>query len=82
VKNEEYLDELLKEMNGNSNVPEEHTREEGIVDNYDKELEGINEEEFLREFEKSLGEDLDTDLETEFSKGNESNGDLGKMSSA
>lgn len=75
---EEYLDELLKEMNGNSNVPEEHTREEGIVDNYDKELEGINEEEFLREFEKSLGEDLDTDLETEFSKGNESNGDLEK----
>ena len=73
---EEYLDELLKEMDGNSNEPEEHTREEGIVDNYDKELEGINEEEFLREFEKSLGEDLDADFETEFSKGNESNGDL------
>lgn len=75
---EEYLDELLKEMDGNSNEPEEHTREEGIVDNYDKELEGINEEEFLREFEKSLGEDLDADLETEFSKGNESNSDLEK----
>lgn len=69
---EEYLDELLKEMDGNSNEPEEHTREEGIVDNYDKELEGINEEEFLREFEKSLGEDLDADLETEFSKGSDS----------
>lgn len=73
---EDYLDELLKEMDGNSNKPEEHTREEGFVDSFDKELEGINEEEFLREFEKSLGEDLDADLETEFSKSNESSSDL------
>lgn len=73
---EEYLDELLKGMDGNSNQPERHTREEGFVDSFDKELEGINEEEFLREFEKSLGDDLDADLETEFSKSNESNSDL------
>lgn len=62
---EEYLDELLKEMGNDS---EEQTTEESILNNFDKELEGIDEDSFLREFEESLGDDLDFDSELGFSE--------------
>ena len=65
---EEYLDELLKEVDGDSKKEEGQTTEEGNLDNYDKELEGIDEDDFLREFEKSLGDNQDADMEKEFSQ--------------
>lgn len=73
---EEYLDELLKEVDSASGDKKEQTSEEGILDNYDKELEGIDEDDFLQEFEKSLGEDLDTEIEAEFSNSSESDSEL------
>lgn len=54
----------------------ENVREDGTVDKYEKDLEGINEEDFLREFEKTLGETFDTDIETEFSKDSKSDSQL------
>lgn len=71
---EEYLDELLKGVNGNSANQMKQTTEEGLLEDYDKELEGIDEDEFLREFEKGLDSELDFDMNTEFSE-NKSGGD-------
>lgn len=61
---EEYLDKLLRDMeSGNSG----QATEDEILDDYDEKLEGIDEDDFLRQFEKSLGEGLDGDMGTEFS---------------
>lgn len=73
---EEYLDELLRDMDSSLAEKEGKTTEEGILNNYDKEMEEIDEDEFLREFEKSLGDDLDSDMETEFLSSNRSSNDL------
>lgn len=62
---EEYLDELLKGVDSES-VNSKGEKEEELWENYDKELEGIDEDDFLKEFEKSLEEEqLDFDLEEE-----------------
>lgn len=72
---EEYLDDLLKEMDDKKGQ-KENVREDGTVDKYEKDLEGINEEDFLREFEKALGETFDTDIEAELSKDSKSDSQL------
>lgn len=70
---EEYLDELLKEIDDEKDQ-EGKTAE--VWDDFDKELEGIDEEDFLKEFEKSLGDDLDSNMGTEFSKADTSDSEL------
>lgn len=72
---EEYLDDLLKEMDDKKGQ-RENIREDGTVDKYEKDLEGINEEDFLKEFEKTLGETSDTDIEAEISKDSKSDSEL------
>lgn len=62
---EEYLDELLKEIDDEK---DQEGKAAEVWDDFDKEMEGIDEEDFLKEFEKSLGDDLDSNMETEFSK--------------
>lgn len=56
---EDYLDKLLRDMgtggSGKTESPEE------FLENYDRDLSGIDEKDFLSEFEKSLEEDTDFD---------------------
>lgn len=56
---EDYLDKLLRDMEtGGSGKPES---QEEFLENYDNGLSGIDEKDFLSEFEKSLEEDSDFD---------------------
>lgn len=63
---EEYLDELLKGVDSNAQSQTKQTTEGNLLDDYDKELEGIDEDDFLREFERDLGDELDLDLDSDF----------------
>lgn len=62
---EEYLDRLLKGMDSSFDGEEEQGAGKGSLDILDRELEGIDEDNFLQEFEKNLGDDLDSGLETD-----------------
>lgn len=45
---EEYLDELLKGVDSNAQSQTKQTTEGNLLDDYDKELEGIDEDDFER----------------------------------
>lgn len=62
---EEYLDRLLKGMDSSLGGEEEQGAGKGSLGILDRELEGIDEDNFLQEFEKNLGDDLDYGLETD-----------------